>query len=299
MNRRNFLIGTATLSTALLARQAFSSAVLPNLSFSTLGCPDWTFRQIVEFAVAHGYQGIEVRGILHELNLPVCSEFSKQNLAATRQLMKDNHLQFANLGSSATLHYADTAVRAKNIDEGKRFIDLAHELSCPYVRVFPNNFPKEQEKARTMDLIAEGLHTLGDYAKDSGVTVLIESHGDLVVTEDILSVMAAADNKHAGLIWDVTNMWVKTKEPPAQVYGKLKKYIRHTHIKDAKVTGENIRYVLLGKGDVPILEAVDSLRHGGYNGYYSFEWEKLWHPEIEEPDKAIADYADVMRKHFS
>ena len=25
----------------------------------------------------------------------------------------------------------------------------------------------------------------------------------------------------------------------------------------------------------------------GYKGYYSFEWEKLWHPEIAEPGNSL------------
>jgi len=130
------------------------------------------------------------------------------------------------------------------------------------------------------------------------VSVLVESHGDLLTIEDLEKVMSAAEHPHAGLVWDVTNMWIKTKEYPTFAYEKLKKYIRHTHIKDAKMVDEKIKYVLLGQGEVPIFEAIDVLVKGGYNGYYSFEWEKLWHPEIEAPELAIANYAEVMNKHF-
>ncbi|RYG31354.1 MAG: sugar phosphate isomerase/epimerase, partial [Chitinophagaceae bacterium] len=38
---------------------------------------------------------------------------------------------------------------------------------------------------------------------------------------------------------------------------------------------------------------------GGYQGYYSFEWEKLWHPEIEEPEAALAQYPAEILKYFS
>src|SRR4051812_12406044 len=48
----------------------------PLLSFSALGCPDWTFPQIIGFAAQHGYQGIELRGILRQLDLSQCPEFS-------------------------------------------------------------------------------------------------------------------------------------------------------------------------------------------------------------------------------
>jgi hypothetical protein len=40
------------------------------------------------------------------------------------------------------------------------------------------------------------------------------------------------------------------------------------------------------------------LYQGGYKGYYSFEWEKLWHPEIAEPELALADYPKKMKTHF-
>ena len=36
----------------------------------------------------------------------------------------------------------------------------------------------------------------------------------------------------------------------------------------------------------------------GYKGYYCFEWEKAWHPEIEDPDVAFPQYADVMRGYL-
>ncbi len=38
------------------------------------------------------------------------------------------------------------------------------------------------------------------------------------------------------------------------------------------------------------------LVRGGYRGYYSFEWEKAWHPEIQEPEVAFPHYAKLMRR---
>jgi len=297
--RRDFIQTIASLLAVSIGSSAFGSEKkIPLLSFSTLGCPDWTFNQIVDFAVQHHYNGIEIRGILKQLDLTQCAEFSKQNIPSTLQLIKDKGIGIVDLGSSCTLHFPESAERQKNLDEGKHFIDLAHTLNCPYIRVFPNNFPKGLEKDQTMDLIAKGLHDLAEYAKGSNVSVLIESHGDLLFIEDLEKIMKASEHANAGMIWDVTNMWIKTKESPALAYEKLKKYIRHTHIKDAKLTDGQIQYVRLGHGEVPIFEAIDALSKGGYKGYYSFEWEKLWHPELEAPELAIADYAQAMTKHF-
>lgn len=269
------------------------------LSFSTLGCPDWEFPSIVKFAVEHGYTGIELRGIQRELDLTKTAPFnSNESRAASIALMHRNGLQFVGLGSSATLHFADAATRKKNLDEGRRFIDLAQQINCPFVRVFPNNFPKDQDRQTTLQLITSGLLELADYAKHTNITVLMETHGDLVKSNDILTIMQAAENPNVGLVWDVANMWNVTKEPPVEVYEKLKKYIRHTHIKDSKMADGKLQYTLLGKGEVPIFDAINKLRNNKYNGYYSFEWEKLWHPEIAEPEIALADYPVVMKQHL-
>lgn len=299
--RREFLQSSAILAAAAFAGTSFDNKknYKPLLSFSTLGCPEWTFPQIVDFAVQNDYTGLELRGLQKQMDLTLCNEFiNKENRLATLKLMKEKGLHFVDLGSSCTLHFADPVERKKNLDEGKRFIDLAHEIKCPYVRVFPNLFPKEQGKEATMDLITKGLLELAEYAKDTKVSVLIESHGDLVKTDDLEKIMIAAENPHVGMIWDVANIWTITKEPPVLVYERLKKYIRHTHIKDAKIVDGKIHYVFLGQGDVPIFEAIDALANDNYKGYFSFEWEKLWHPEIAAPELAIADYSKVMREHF-
>lgn len=298
--RKEFLQSSAVLLTTILAGTSFDfKKNKPLLSFSTLGCPDWTFQQITSFAVQHGYKGIEVRGIQRQLDLTKCPEFStEENRKATLALMKEKGLQFVGLGSSANLHFSEGAEREKNLTDAKSFIDLAQQINCPYIRVFPNNFPKDQEKNTTIDWIIKGLLELGDYAKEKNVSVLMESHGDIVKIEDLEEIMRSAEHTNVGLVWDISNMWTVTKESPVEAYKKLKKYIRHTHIKDAKLVDGKLQYTLLGQGEVPIFEAIDALSKGGYKGYYSFEWEKMWHPEIAEPEIAIADYSKVMKQHF-
>ena len=268
------------------------------LAFSTLGCPDWSFQQIVDFAVKHDYTGIELRGLKRQIDLTKCDEFKKDK-DATLQLMKDKKLEFVDLGSGCNLHFSEGEEREKNITEGKAYIDLAQQLNCPNVRVFPNRLPKEKDKDETMDFIVKGLMELGNYAKASGVMVLMETHGDVVWTHDIEKIMKNAEHSNVGLVWDPCNMWTITKEPPLQMYKMLKKYIHHTHIKDAKLVDGKPQYKRLGQGEVPIFEAVDALSKGGYKGFYSFEWEKLWHPELEDPETALADYPVAMKKHFN
>ena len=298
--RKEFLQTSAIFMATAFAGTSFDfKKNKPLLSFSTLGCPDWDFEKITDFAMQNSYTGIEIRGILREMDLTKCDIFSTpEKRSATLKTMKDKRLSFVDLGSSANMHIADIAERKKNLDEGRRFIDLAQQINCPFIRVFPNGLPKDRGKNETMDLIVKGLVELGDYAKGSNVCVLMETHGDFTKTDDLERIMLSAQHEQTGLVWDVTNMWTITRESPIEVYKKLKKYIRHTHIKDAKLVDGKVQYVLMGQGEVPIFDAIDALSKGGYKGYYSFEWEKLWHPELAEPEIAFADYSEVMNKHF-
>ena len=299
-SRRKFLQSSAVLMATAVAGTSFKlKKASPLLSFSTLGCPDWPFKKIVDFAAANNYKGIEVRGILRQLDLPKCNEFSTaENRAATVKLMEEKGLRFVDLGSSATLHFKDAATRQKNLDDGRRFIDLAQQINCPYIRVYGNNFPKEQDRNETMDLVITGLTELGNHAKASGVKVLMETHGDFVKIADLEKIMQATAHPNVGLIWDISNMWTVTKEPPADAYKKLKKYIYHTHIKDAAMVDGKLQYKFLGQGEVPIFEAMEILVRDEYKGYYSYEWEKLWHPELAEPELALADYPRAVKAHF-
>src|SRR6266566_2944066 len=118
--RRKFLQTATALFAGSLGISSFTfKKKTPRLAFSTLGCPDWTFNQIVDFAAQHHFQGIEVRGLLKQLDLTQCSEFKKQNIAATLKLMEDKGLHFVELGSSCNLHFAEAQERKKNLDEGK------------------------------------------------------------------------------------------------------------------------------------------------------------------------------------
>ena len=298
--RKEFLQASAVILAGTFGGLSFNfEKNKPLLAFSTLGCPDWDFKRITAFAAQHNYSGIELRGLLREMDLTKCKEFNTaENRSETIRVMREKGLQFVDLGSSANMHIADMTERKKNLDEGRRFIDLAQQINCPFVRVFPNGFPKDQERDQTIDLIIKGLLELGDYAKGSSVSVLMETHGDVTKIDDLEKIMQSAGNEHTGLVWDVANMWTVTKDSPVEVFRRLKKYIRHTHIKDAKLVDGKVQYVLMGQGEVPIFEAIDALAKGGYKGYYSFEWEKLWHPEILEPEIALADYSKVMKDHF-
>jgi sugar phosphate isomerase/epimerase len=268
------------------------NARLP-LGFSTLGCPAWTWPQILDFAAEHQFAAIELRGILTNMDLTKVPELAPERLAEAKRQVTAHGLVVSDLGASAQMHDMDPVRHAAQLDEARRFIDLAHALEAPYVRVFGNEYVKDVPRDAMLAHIAGALHELGDYAKGKGVTVLIESHGDFTDSPALLEILKKADSPNVALLWDAHHTFVSGKEQPEDTVAKLGRYIRHTHLKDSVPSGNDRRYVLTGTGDVPVKRQIAALVKIGYRGFYSFEWEKRWHPTIDEPEIAIAQYATV------
>jgi len=297
ISRRTFLAGLAASAPAILRAQPRSDR-LP-LSFSTLGCPTWPWRRIVEQAAAMGYAAIELRGIEMKMDLPARPEFTGTRLADSRKDLEALGLKISDLGASSRMHEADPKVRAAQLDEGRRFIDLAQQLRVPYVRVFGDRIPADQPRAEVMARVIDGLRTLGQHAQGSGVAVLLEAHGDFTDSPTLRELFKGAAMDNVALLWDAHHTFVSGKEQPAATFAALGPYVRHTHLKDSRPEGTGIRYVLTGSGSVPVRDTVAILKKAGYTGYYGFEWEKGWHPEIEEPEVAFPHFVKMMRDYLA
>jgi sugar phosphate isomerase/epimerase len=272
--------------------------VRPPLGFSTLGCPTWPWPKILDFAAEHQFSSIELRGILTNMDLTKVPELAPEHLAEAKRQLAAHGLVVSDLGASAQMHDMDPMKHAAQLDEARRFIDLAQALGAPYVRVFGNEYVKDVPRDAMLAHIAGSLHELGDYAKGKGVTVLIESHGDFTESPALLDILQRADSPNVALLWDAHHTYVSGKEQPEDTVAKLGPYIRHTHLKDSVAVGNDRRYVLTGTGDVPVKRQIAALAKIGYRGAYSFEWEKRWHAEIEEPEVAFAQYAKVAAEYL-
>lgn len=268
------------------------------LAFSTLGCPKWPWTRVLEQASKLGYSGIELRGIQMQMDLPKLPEFSGTRLAQSLKDLEALDLKITDLGASARMHEADPARRAAQLDEGRRFIDLAHAMKVPYVRVFGDQIPEGESKETVVTRVIDGLRTLGEHARGSGVAVIIESHGDFTDSPTLLQLLNGAAMENVALLWDAHHTFVAGKEPPAKTFEAMKRYVRHTHLKDSRPEGNGVRYVLTGQGTVPVRETVHILLKAGYKGYYCFEWEKGWHPEIDEPEVAFPHFVERMREYL-
>ncbi len=109
------------------------------------------------------------------------------------------------------------------------------------------------------------------------------------------ALMEFVDSDSVGILWDIHHPYRSAGESPSETWQTLGKWIRYTHWKDSFPRGADYQLCLIGGGDLPLEEIFRVLKQGGYSGYLTLEWEKKWHPEIEEPEKAFPGFVRVMR----
>jgi sugar phosphate isomerase/epimerase len=266
------------------------------LAFSTLGCPNWELEQIAQAAHAFGYEGVELRALGGDLDLLNRPEFKPDVVASTCQWFADQALSVCCVDSSCAFDSLDNHERRRQIDLAKRHCELAAALNSPLVRVFPDRVPAGATYEETRDNIASCLAEVANSCPET-VRVALETHGDFARAEAAIEIIRLAANPQVALVWDVANA-LNAGDSIDQSAIAVWPYLAHVHLRDARsVSGrEHWQPVLAGRGNVSFEATVNELRRRHYKGYICFEWEKYWQPDIEDPEIALPDFANAMKK---
>lgn len=259
-------------------------------SFSTLACPDWNLSQILAAAAKYGYDGVELRVVARELDLWNLPEFKPLSLAATRAVVEDHGLAVVAIGSSACFHSPDASERERNLDSALRMAEIAAGLGAAAVRVFGDRIQPGGTRGQTAQWIADSLTQLADRLKPEGVQVWLETHGDFATVVEVSEIIAQLESADVGIIWDPANAFEQCGEVP-HLLPSMAARVRHLHLKDLIRGSQNsFHYVPTGEGEFPFEAAFDALAETGFDGFASFEWEKLWHPELAGPETALPHF---------
>ena len=274
-------------------------------------------------AGAYEYDGVEIRMIEGETDLLARPEFSEGAIAVHLEMLEPFEIKVCGLSSSVRFDHLDRAQREEELAVGKLYIDLARRLGAGFVRVFGDVLPPEDEPAARHEVlrnIAGGLDALGEYSElhAGAVDVLIETHGDFADSRLMLELLLHVRHPRVGVLWDTHHPQARFYgEPVSETYGRLKPWIRHTHWKDSVAQGQRefsaemraaaararslmtghrtAHYVLFGTGEFPAAQTLQLLVNGGYDGWYSLEWEKAWHPDLDDPEVALPPFPSALR----
>ncbi|MGI5895017.1 MAG: sugar phosphate isomerase/epimerase family protein [Candidatus Merdivicinus sp.] len=280
-------------------------------SFSTLGCPDYTFEQIIALACSSGYTGIEFRVYRGEENLQNLEEFQRPNLLHTRRLFQNAGLSICCLSSGVRFSFPDPQDAALQLQNAQAFLQLASDLECPYIRVFggpyPVNFtnrsqvepfiqaywdslPAEKVAGLTQQqcdqFLMECLGKVGEMGRKYGVMPLMETHDDFCNGAVVKKLIDGCGSDNVGILWDCLHPY-RYGMDLEETYREVRDKIHHVHMKDAaNLTPWGFKPVLVGQGQMDVQKAVQILEQNHYADFVSFEWEKQWYPDI--PDASVA-----------
>ncbi len=250
-------------------------STINNLTFSTLGCPELTFEEILKLANAYGLSTIEVRGILDRISIDSIDILQPENRAKTKKMLADADVSICVLGCSASFHGEHEAA----LREVAFASETASELDIPYIRVFGDMCKNE----RMLEHVVFGLNKACDIASLYGITVLLETHGEFNRADLIELLFSKLGKLNLGIIWDIEHTH-RAGENAYDFAKKMLPYIKHVHMKDVSKDGE---LCLPGKGVLCLPDVYKHLTSLGYTGLFSLEWEKRWHNELPKIEKAL------------
>lgn len=265
------------------------------LAFSTLGCPHWELEQIAHAAHLYGYAAVELRAIGGELNLLNRPEFQMNTVGATRRWLAEQDLSICCVDTSCTFDSPDVTERKDQVEIAIRHAELAAKLGAKLIRIFPDKIQLGTTRAQTRDNIASCLREVAERGP-AEVRIGLETHGDFAQGFAASEIIGLANHPNVAIIWDVANSLAAGDNIEAAAK-EAAPYLAHVHLRDARaVSGqEHWLPVLAGRGSVSFVDAVSALGGLAYDGYICFEWEKYWHPEIEEPEVSLPDFVQAMK----
>ena len=253
------------------------------LSYNSNGYVKYSIEKTIESLGRLGYEGIEIARThpVHEL--------SKQKRKKLLEMIKSHGLQVSAVqGGTPCL----------DVEFAKARIDLAVDLECPIVNLGPGlDVVEEKKRGKYWKEVVEGFKKLATYAKNKGITVVMEAepptnvvsgrvgrvHPRLIATlADMKRMLADVRAENFAILLDIGHMYC-VKENVLNVIEQLSEKIVHVHIED--IVDRIHCHFIPGTGMVDFEGTVKTLDKVGYKGFLSVELEA----HMEEPEKAALE----------
>jgi sugar phosphate isomerase/epimerase len=262
------------------------------LCFSTLVCPAWSLDQIIANGASSGVGGVDFRGIGSEIDITRLPEFNDR-LDETLALMRASELAMPCLNTSITL-VAPSDRWEQMLDECQRYSNLAVKTNTSFLRIFGGGIPKEMSREEARAMAQRRLRQLLKICHNKPCRPILETHDDWTTSQQVLELVHEFSPQDVSVLWDIEHTF-RHGEQPIDTATQLRRFIVHVHVKDSlRQENRNVQK-LLGDGDVPLGDAVRSLRELRYDGWFSLETEKRWHADAPDPEASVPRFVQYMR----
>lgn len=273
------------------------------ISFMTLGCPTWDIDTVCARGQEYGYDGVDLRGYLDEIDITLLPEFTTQ-ASETRRKLEDAGLVVS--GISTSIRVCDRGAMERNLDEARRTIAVAKAFGTPAVRVFGGGDLAAASREELANVGCECVTRILEVDGARDLHWLFETHDLWVKAQHCRMLLDRIADPAFGALWDLGHTYRVGGEEPADSFGAIGPRVGYVHVKDAVydpasplAMQDGWRYVVPGTGDLPLEESLALLQENGYDGWLLFEHEKRWHPELPEPEEVFPRFVDWIRPLIS
>jgi sugar phosphate isomerase/epimerase len=226
--RREFarvgLAATAAAAAGIRSARAAGSLRLGLVTYNV--AKDWDLDTILRNVREAGLQGVEFRTThAHGVERTLSPAEVRAKCAAAGLLQ-------VSLGTVCEFHSPDPAVVRKNVDDCREWVLLAKDVGAKAVKVRPNGLPQDVPEEKTLEQIGRSLAECGKVARDNGVEIWCEVHGEKTrIPSRMRRIMDACGHPAVGVTWNSNDTDVKdgTLEESFSLLGP---FIRCCHITD-------------------------------------------------------------------
>lgn len=144
------------------------------------------------------------------------------------------------------------------------------------------------------------LREAGEIAATGGVTLILETHPDLIANGDIaLETMLAVDHPAVRVNFDTANIYYYNRGIDGiEEMKKILDYIEGVHLKDTNGGFHAWHFPTLGEGIVDFKEVFRLTNGRGFHGPYTLEMEGIEGEELtkEQTEARVADSVAYLRR---
>ncbi len=266
----------------------------------------YTQLELIKIAKDMGFDGIEFTDLMPpegvtnaEYATRLKAEAEKQGIEIVNYTIGANFLCEAGVDAEAERLFGQVDIAELLGAKGMR-----HDAAWGY---------SDEEKIyksfdSALPLLAQGCRKVTEYAAKKGIKTMVENHGYFAQDSDrVEKLVNAVANPNFGLLVDMGNFMCADDEP-AKAVGKVASYAKHVHAKDfikksgngadpgdgffRTRGGDYLRGTVVGHGDVPVMQCLQTLIRSGYDGYVSIEFEG-----VEDNEWAIKTGLDNLKRY--
>lgn len=268
------------------------------LGFSSLVCPSWGLDKILQSASELGFDGVELRGLRGDLNLPLVPELSSDP-AAVRTAFAEKNVEIVCLAAALTLDSKNRRELAKRRSAIIEYIELASRLGCPYVRLNMGEVQRFDNYRAALGRIADAIRSLVPVAARNNVVLVVENGGDFPGSEAVWFVADVADHPAVRVCWNQCYGMTIGEQATISI-PRLGNRIGFVHLCDAEFDDRGLlsEYKPLGQGQTEVAMQIELLKGMMYDRYLIFEWPKLWMESLPDPDETLPGVASFLRERL-